>query len=325
MISFWSKLKQRSNPFLVLAPLDGVTDFVFREIIAETAKPDVFFTEFTSIEALCSGGFDKTIARLKYSEKQRYIVAQIWGVDPKKFYKTAKLVKDLGFDGIDINMGCPDRDVMKLGSGASHIKNPSLVVEIIKATKEAAIGLPVSVKTRIGVNTIVTKSWIQFLLEQKLDAIIIHGRTAAELSKAKVNWEEIGKAVRLRDEISMETVVIGNGDIISIEEATKVSTKYKVDGIMIGKGVFTNPWVFERIPKKHTNRDYLNLLLKHTKLFCETYPDKYRFSILKKFFKIYVKSFYGANKLKIQLMETKNLLEVEDLVKPYLQENEGMI
>lgn len=318
MESFWKTLKKLKKPILALAPLDGVTDFVFREIIAETAKPDVFFTEFTSVDALCSEGYDKNIARLKYSEKQRYIVAQIWGTDPEKFYKTATLVKDLGFDGIDINMGCPVRDVMKIGSGASHINNPSLAAEIIKATKEAVNGLPVSIKTRIGVNTIVTKSWIQFLLEQKLDAIIVHGRTAKELSKTPVHWEEIEKAVKLRDEVSIGTVMIGNGDILSIEEAINVQKKYKVDGVMIGKGVFSNPWVFERIPKIHTTKESLNLLLKHTKLFCDIYPEKYKFSIMKKFFKMYIKSFYGAKKFKIQLMNAKNYKDAEKLVKAFL-------
>lgn len=319
MVSFWNKLKLRTKPFLVLAPLDGVTDFVFREIIAETAKPDVFLTEFTSIDALCSSGYNRTIPRLKYSEKQRYIVAQIWGTDPKKFYKTAKLIKNLGFDGIDINMGCPDRDVMKLGSGAALIRNPGLAAEIIKATKEAVNGIAVSVKTRIGVSYVTTEYWIKFLLEQKLDAIIIHGRTAAELSKVPPHWEEIGKAVRLRDQISADTVIIGNGDIITVDGALKVSTKYKVDGVMIGKGVFINPWVFERIPKKHTTREYLNLLLKHTRLYCDTIPDKNSFAVMKKYFKMYVKSFNGANNLKKQLMSTKSYTEVEELVKSYLE------
>lgn len=318
MESFWNKLKVQKKPFLVLAPLDGVTDFVFREIISETAKPDVFLTEFTSIDALCSAGYDKTIARLRYSEKQRYIVAQIWGTDPNKFYESAKLIKNLGFDGIDINMGCPEKNVMRLGSGAAHIMNPRRAAEIIKATKEAAVNIPVSVKTRIGVDSINTDSWIKYLLEQKLDAIIIHGRTAKELSKTPVHWDEIEKAVQLRDEISTETVVLGNGDILSFEDAKSVQKKYKVDGVMIGKGIFSNPWVFERIPKKHTIQESLNLLLKHTKLFCDIYPEKYKFPVMKKFFKMYIKSFYGAKKFKIQLMNAKNYEEVEELVKPFL-------
>lgn len=318
MISFWNKLRLQKKPFLVLAPLDGVTDFVFREIIAEAAKPDVFLTEFTSIDALSSAGYNKTIARLRYSEKQRYIVAQIWGTDPKKFYESSKLIKRLGFDGIDINMGCPERNVMRLGSGAAHISDPGLAGEIIKATKKAAGDIPLSVKTRIGIDNINTESWIKYLLEQKLSAIIIHGRTAAELSNVPAHWDEIGKAVNLRNQICPNTIVIGNGDILNIDEAFKVSTKYKVDGVMIGKGVFANPWVFERIPKQHTTREYLDLLLKHTKLYCEINKDKYSFNTMKKFFKMYVRSFNGANNLKKLLMETTNYREVEDLVKPFL-------
>lgn len=318
MGNFWNKLKLQTQPILVFAPMDGVTDYVFREIIAETAKPDVFFTEFTNTDALLSKGFEKNIQRLKYSEKQRYIVAQIWGMDPKNFYKVAKMVKNLGFDGIDINTGCPDRTVMKMGSGAMLIKNPHLTKEIINATKEGASGIPVSVKTRIGVDSLVTESWITFLLEQKLDAITIHGRTASELSNVPAHWEEIAKAVKLRDQMSLETVIIGNGDILCIRDAVKVSTKYGVDGVMIGKGVFQNPWVFERIPKIHSIPESLHLLLKHTNLFCESYPDKYRFAQMKKYFKIYVRSFNGADHLKKLLMETTSFKEVEKLVRQTL-------
>ena len=302
----------------MLAPMDGVTDFVFREIIAGTAKPDVLFTEFTNTEALVSKGYDNTIHRLKFSQAQRPIIAQIWGLDPKNFYTTARLVKDLGFDGIDINMGCPDRAVMKMGSGASLIKTPTLAAEMIAATKEGAPGMPISVKTRIGVTTMVTETWIRFLLEQHIDALTIHGRTAKELSKVPAHWDEIGKTVKLRDHISPGTMVIGNGDIMSLEQAGQAHTAYGVDGVMIGKGVFHNPWVFERIPKNHTGAESLQLLLKHTKLFCDTYPSPQRFPAMKKYFKIYVRSFRGATSLIRQLMETTDFSEVEKLVKQYI-------
>lgn len=314
MAHFWHQLALLNKPFLVLAPLDGVTDFVFREIIAQTAKPDVLFTEFTNTDALVSKGYNSTIPRLKYSEKQRYIVAQIWGTDPKNFYKASVLVKELGFDGIDINMGCPDRAVMKLGSGASLIQNPILASEIIKATKEGASGIPISVKTRIGVDAVVTESWIRFLLEQSLDALTIHGRTAKELSKVPAHWEEIGKAVKIRDQISPNTVIIGNGDILNMEQALQIHTTYRVDGVMIGKGVFMNPWIFEKIPQTHTTAESLHLLLLHTKLFSDTYPDTHRFTVMKKFFKMYVRSFYGADILKKQLMETNSFQEVEKVI-----------
>lgn len=318
MKSFWQFLKKDKNPFLVLAPLDGVTDFAFREIMTKTVKPDVFFTEFTNTEALQSEGYDKTITRLKYSEKQRYIIAQIWGTKPENFYKTALLIKKLGFDGIDINMGCPVGKVMKMGCGARLIENPSLAKEMIKATKKGANGIPVSVKTRLGINAIITNSWVKFLLDQNLDALTIHGRTAKELSDVPAHWEEIEKTVKLRNQISPDTVVIGNGDITSIGKAREVSSKYGVEGVMIGRGVFLNPWVFERIPQKHTIKESLNILLKHTKLYCDTYPHKNRFPAMKKFFKIYIRSFPGANKLKIQLMETKNFEEVEKILHPVI-------
>lgn len=318
MMNFWHRIATLNKPFLVLAPMDGVTDFVFREIIAGTVKPDILFTEFTNTEALTSKGYEKTIPRLRFSRSQRPIVAQIWGIDPKNFYTTARLVKDLGFDGIDINMGCPDRAVMKLGSGASLIKNPTLAAEMIAAVKEGAPGMPVSVKTRIGVNTMMTEEWIRFLLEQKIDALTVHGRTAKELSKVPAHWDEIGRAVKIRDHTSPGTVVIGNGDITTIEQAIHAQSSYGVDGVMIGKGVFHNPWVFERIPQNHTRFESLTLLLKHTKLFCDTYPDPYRFPAMKKYFRIYVRAFPGAVSLINELMETKSYPEVESLVRQYL-------
>ncbi len=315
MQNFWQALQK---PFFVLAPLDGVTDYVFREIIAGTAKPNVLFTEFTSTDALFSKGFDKTIGRFKYSENQRYIVAQIWGTDPEKFYKAGQLLKDLKFDGIDINMGCPDRNVMKCGSGSAHMNNPGLVSELIRALKEGSGGLPVSIKTRLGIKSLLTGTWIKFLLEQDLAALTIHGRTATELSKTPVHWDEIQKAVQIRNEIAPQTLLIANGGIMNLEEGRGKASKYGVDGIMMGKAIFSDPWVFEKIPQKHTNKEHLELLLKHTKMFTEEYPEKHKFNVIKKFFKIYVKSFRGSNKLKIALMETKNYQEVEGIIKSYL-------
>ncbi len=318
MTSFWQTLSQQQKPFLVLAPMEGVTDYVFREIIAGTGKPDVLFTEFTNVDALLSKGYEKTISRFRFSERQRPIVAQIWGTEPNNFYKVAEMVKDLGFDGIDINMGCPVREVLKMGAGACHINSPELAGKIIAATKDGAGGLPVSVKTRIGIHKIVTDEWIRFLLEQKIDAVIIHGRTAKELSKVPAHWDEIGKAVKIRDTIASETMIIGNGDILRVDQAREVQLTYGVDGVMIGKGVFHNPWVFERTPRVHTTKESLELLLLHTKLYCETYPGERRFPPLKKYFKIYVRSFSGANSLLVHLMETKNYSEVEQLVHPYM-------
>ncbi len=320
MINFWRELQELYKPILILAPLDGVTDFVFREIISEIAKPDVFYTEFTNTDALFSKGYEKTIPRLTFSQKQLPIVAQIWGINPNNFYKAATLIHSLGFTGIDINMGCPDKTVMKMGSGASHIKNLSLSSEIIQATKEGAMGLSVSVKTRLGIDSLITEEWTSFLLNQKLDAITIHGRTVQELSKVPAHWDEIAKVVLLRDQISPHTVIIGNGDITSIEEAKKVSTTYGVDGVMIGRGIFSNPWVFDRTVKKHTAYEHLQLLMYHATRCRQAYGDTQNFNTFKKFIKIYVKSFRGANILKQQLMDTKEYSQIEKLVSPYLND-----
>ncbi len=317
-MNFWKKLKLSSVPFFVLAPMDGVTDFVFREIISEIAKPDVLFTEFTNVDALFSDGYERTIPRLRYSEQQRPIVAQIWGINPENFYNTAVLINKLGFDGIDINMGCPDRSVMKMGSGISLLNNPSLASEIITATKEGSKETPVSVKTRIGVEYIVTETWIKFLLEQKLDALTVHGRTAKELSGVPTHWDQIKRSVEIRNQVSPDTVIVGNGDVLDRKEATKVSELFGVDGIMIGRGVFSNPWLFEKPTREHVSKGCLELLLKHTKLYCETYSESKKFDVMKKFFKVYVRSFNGAGILKKQLMEAKDYLEVENVVKAYL-------
>lgn len=319
MANFWQLLARDHKPFLVLAPMDGVTDYVFRELIAGIAPPDVMMTEFTNTEALFSRGYEKTIPRLRYSEKQRPVVAQIWGTDLKNFFSVAKLIKDLGFDGIDINMGCPDRAVMRLGCGVSLINNPGLAGEMIHAVKEGAPGLAVSVKTRLGVKTMVTDTWIRFLLEQHLDAITIHGRTAKELSRVPAHWDEIGKAVRLRDTLSPETVIIGNGGILNRAQAIAVHETYGVDGVMIGTGIFHNPWVFEKTPREHSKKEMLELLLAHAKQYEECYPGERRFAAMRKYFKIYVRAFSGATTLMKELMETKNYSEVEALVRPHLE------
>ncbi len=318
MVNFWHQLALQMKPFLALAPMEGVTDYVFREIIAGAAKPDVFFTEFTNTEALCSKGYEKTIQQLTYSESQRPIVAQIWGTDPKNFCTVARMIKDLGFDGIDINMGCPVRDVMKMGCGASLINNPGLAGEMITATKAGADGMPVSVKTRIGVSKVVTEEWIGFLLKRNIDALTVHGRMAKELSKVPPHWKEIGKAVKLRDQYAPETVIIGNGDILNPKQAQNAHTIYGVDGVMIGTGIFQNPWLFEKNPKEHTRRESLELLLKHAKLYADTYPGERRFVAMRKYFKIYVRNFFGANAFLKQLMETKNVSQVEQFVSTHL-------
>jgi nifR3 family TIM-barrel protein len=313
MANFWQDLPK---PFLVLAPMEDVTDYVFREIVAKLPRPDVFFTEFTNADGLLSKGRQKLIRKFQYSESQRPIVAQIWGKNPENLFKAAELISDLKFDGVDINMGCPVKTVVKKGAGAGLIGNLSLTKEIIDAVKRGAQGIPVSVKTRLGIETIITEDWIGFLLEQKLDALTVHGRTAAQMSSVPANWEEIGKAVAIKNAKSPETILIGNGDIMSFAQAKDVQQKYGVDGVMIGRGIFANPWVFEKSKDiTHTKAEYIALLLKHVELHTKTWGNTKNFELMKKFYKMYIRDFDGAGALRQKLMECKTGQETIEIIK----------
>lgn len=297
------------KPFFALAPLDDVTDVVFREMVANAAKPDMFFTEFTNCDALFSKGREATLPRLRFTENQRPIIAQLWGVTPENFFKTAQLVSELGFDGIDINMGCPDKNVRKAGACSALIDNRTLAAEIIAATKEGAKELPVSVKTRLGVKALATDDWISWLLGQSLAAIIIHGRTVLEMSDVPAHWDEIGRAVELRDELAPETYIVGNGDVMSLYEAREKVIQYGVDGVMIGRGIFKNLWFFsEAMPmadRPITER--LAALRRHVELFLATWGDTKNPATMKKFLKMYVSDFKGASALREELMRLPTL------------------
>jgi nifR3 family TIM-barrel protein len=308
-LNFWHKLPR---PFTVLAPMEDVTNFAFRETVATLLpRPDVFFTEFTNTDALTSVGLKKTIHRFKFSNNQKPIIAQLWGTNPENFEKSAKIAYDFGFDGIDINMGCPVKAVVKIGACSALIKNRALVKEIIEATKKGANKLPVSVKTRIGFKDVETEEWITYLLEQKLDAVTVHGRTARQMSDVPANWEEIKKAVNLKNSISPETVIIGNGDCKNYNDVVQKHEQYGVDGVMIGRGIFANPWVFEKITKKHSFDESKKILIKHLELLDNTsHYDK-----IKKFYKMYVNNFDGAGKLRAELMSTKAVEEALQILK----------
>lgn len=315
--NFWKSLPK---PCTVLAPMDDVTDNVFRQVVLSTARPDVFFTEFSNVDGLVHGANGIPLRKLDYTSDQHPIVAQIWGNIPENFEKAAKIVNELGFDGIDINMGCPVRDVVKKGCGSGLIGNYELVKNIIKSTKKGSGGLPVSVKTRLGINRNISDEWIKFLLKQNLACITIHGRIAKQMSQGEADWMEIGKICRLREKIAPETLIIGNGDVKSFKEVMEKHDMYRVDGVMIGRGVFNNPWVFDKNNEKtHTNKEYLELLLRHVTLFDRTWGKTKNFAVLKKFFKMYVKDFKGASLVRIKLMQTENATQAKKLVKTYLQ------
>jgi tRNA-dihydrouridine synthase len=311
MKNFWKDLGQ---PFFVLAPMDDVTDVVFRAIVRKTARPDVFFTEFTNVDGLNSPGRDKLMQRLALEKTDHPIVAQIWGLNPDNFEKAARDIKKLGFDGIDINMGCPDRTVTKNGCCSALINNPDLAAKIIKATKKGAEDLPVSVKTRIGFSEIKTGEWISFLLKQDLAALTVHGRIAKEMSTKPANWPEIKKAVEIRDSLGINTLIIGNGDILNREDGLEKAKESGVDGLMIGRGIFKDLWAFSDKKPDLDEKQMLELLLEHARQFNKKWSGQKNFLILRRFFKIYVSDFKNAANLRGKLMETKNLEEVENIL-----------
>jgi tRNA-dihydrouridine synthase len=309
MDNFWQDLPK---PFFALAPMDGVTDVVFRHVVAKAAKPDVFFTEFTNTAAFFSEyGRKSTASRLAFSADEQPMVAQIWGTNPEHYAFMAKGLKKMGFAGIDINMGCPVKDVIKGGSCAALIENPDLAATLIAAAKEG--GLPVSVKTRIGFKTIRTEEWVGFLLKQGIAALTIHGRTQKEMSKVPAHWDEIAKVVALRDKIAPGTIIIGNGDIADRAQGLERIKQTGADGVMIGRGVFTNPFCFEHEPRQHSRQELLGLLNFHLNL-VEKSEHKMPFAPLKRFFKIYIRDFDGASELRVQLMATESIAEVRALL-----------
>lgn len=305
--------------------MEGVTDTVFRQVVDSFAPPDVYFTEFTNCEGMLSKGREKVGRRLIYSESERPLIAQIWGLDPAAFYEVSKQIVEMGFDGIDLNMGCPVSAVVARGSCSGLIGNPSLAKEMIEATKRGAGSLPVSVKTRIGLKTITTEEWIGFLLEQNLDALTIHLRTQKEMSNVPAHFEELEKIVALRDKISPNTVLIANGDIMSKAQGQELVEKYGIDGVMIGRGVFHNPFVFDGITNYGSldKEERVKLLQRHVSMFEKVWTIDHPltekeisklFPPLKRFFKIYISGFEGASELREKLMTTHNVDEVREIL-----------
>ncbi|OGH12256.1 MAG: hypothetical protein A2857_00625 [Candidatus Levybacteria bacterium RIFCSPHIGHO2_01_FULL_36_15] len=323
MKNIWQSRLGGTKPILIQAPMEGVTDTVFRQVISKCGKPDLFFTEFTNVSGLISEkGHDSVAKRLKFSPLEKPIIAQVWGNNPQDYEKAAKLIIHMGFDGIDINMGCPDRKVVKKGSCSGLINNPKLASEIIKMTKKGAGGnLPVSVKTRLGYNKIQTEEWIGFLLKFDLDAITIHGRFSRQMSRGDADWEEIGKAVRLRDKTKSKTLIIGNGDIKTIQEAQEKYEKYLVDGVMIGRAIFKNIFLFDKNidSEKVKPKEKLQLLLDHLALWKKTWGDAKNFSDMKKFYKIYVSGFPEASDFRNKLVQINSIEEAISTVSGYIK------
>lgn len=310
--NFWSELPR---PFFILAPMEDVTDIVFRHVVSEAARPDVFFTEFTNTESFCHPeGIHSVRGRLTFSEDEQPMVAHIWGDKPEQFRETSIQLAKMGFKGIDLNMGCPVANVAKKGKGSGLILRPDVAAEIIQATK--AGGLPVSVKTRLGYYEIDEwKDWLKHVFEQDIANLSIHLRTRKEMSKVDAHWELIEAIKNLRDEIAPNTLLTINGDIPDRKTGLELAEKYGIDGIMIGRGIFHNPFAFEKEPREHTSKELLNLLRLHLSLFNKYEKDEIRqFKSLRRFFKIYVRGIRGASELRPQLMNTQSIAEARALL-----------
>ncbi|HDA0659413.1 TPA: tRNA-dihydrouridine synthase [Staphylococcus aureus] len=310
--NFWSELPR---PFFILAPMEDVTDIVFRHVVSEAARPDVFFTEFTNTESFCHPeGIHSVRGRLTFSEDEQPMVAHIWGDKPEQFRETSIQLAKMGFKGIDLNMGCPVANVAKKGKGSGLILRPDVAAEIIQATK--AGGLPVSVKTRLGYYEIDEwKDWLKHVFEQDIANLSIHLRTRKETSKVDAHWELIEAIKNLRDEIAPNTLLTINGDIPDRKTGLELAEKYGIDGVMIGRGIFHNPFAFEKEPREHTSKELLDLLRLHLSLFNKYEKDEIRqFKSLRRFFKIYVRGIRGASELRHQLMNTQSIAEARALL-----------
>ena len=325
---FWKKLSNLDRRFFVLAPMADVTDCAFRQIIAKYSRhgkngggPDVCWTEFVSADGLASKGKDKLLINLRYFENERPIVAQLFGAKPVNMREAAKIVADLGFDGIDINMGCPDRAVEKQGAGAAHIKDPELAREIIRAAIDGGGGLPVSVKTRVGYNKNESETWIPEIINEDISALTIHARTRKEMSKAPAKWERVAKVVEVVKKSGKEILVIGNGDVLNLEDGRIKAKESGADGVMLGRAIFGNPWLFD-LDKKQEDisiKERLSVMVEHTELFEKLSVGEKNFAIMKKHYKAYANGFNGAKELRIKLMEARNAKEVSEIVFDYLR------
>lgn len=355
--NFWEELPR---PFFALAPMADVTDAAFRRLIAKYSKVPgsvafVTYTEFVSADGLALAGQEgksKLMRDLLYSEAERPIVAQFFTSTPEHMEAAARLAQDLGFDGVDINMGCPDKSIEKQGAGAVMIKNPARAAEVIAAAKRGAPNIPISIKTRLGYNKDVLEEWLPTLLQAEPATIIVHARTRKEMSKVPARWERVKRAMEIRDELNSKTLIVGNGDIADLGDAREKALAAGADGAMLGRAIFGNPWLFapaqaneakeehgekslaspyplavagergeprtfrSHVPPELSTR--LKVAVEHTKLFEELLGDIKSFAIMKKHFKAYCEGFPGAKELRMELMETNTAAEVEKIIEKFL-------
>ena len=329
MKNIWEALPK---PIFALAPMEAVTDTVFRRVVAKAAKPDVFFSEFTNATGWVHAGEKAAAGRLDMLDPktEQPVIAQIWGSDPDDISLLAKHCKTLGYKGVDINMGCPVKSATKGNGGAACIENPDLAAKIIATAKAA--GLPVSVKTRLAWSDITQwPLWIEHLLNQDIATLTVHLRTKKEMSAVAAHWDIMPSIVQLRDKISPHTFIIGNGDILNREQGLDFIKQTGADGVMIGRGVFSNIFCFEHVPREHSKQELISLLRHHLKLFSEHQLERRErlpasiaehakpYQTLKRFYKIYIRDFPSSSELRNELMET-NTLEEADTILERLQQ-----
>lgn len=317
-MSIWQDLPK---PFFILAPMEAVTDHVFRRVVTNASPPDLFFTEFTNATGWVHAGEKAAAGRLTlHKDETTPVIAQIWGSIPEDIATLAVECKKRGYKGIDINMGCPEKSAVKGGAGAALCLNPALAAEIIEAAKTA--GLPVSVKCRLGYSKIEEwNPWISHLLKQDLAALTVHLRTRKEMSKVPAHWELMPEIKKLRDEIAPQTLLIGNGDVEDREDGLKKISETSIDGAMIGRGIFTNIFGFEKTHKEHPKEELLALLDLHLNLFEQAHSINLEdttlakpYETLKRFFKIYVRDFAGSHELRTQLMESASIQQARQII-----------
>src|SRR3989344_3560941 len=307
MSNFWAQLPK---PFFALAPLEDVTDAAVRRLIARHGKPHVVFAEFTSADGLMladAEGQKKLRRKLIYSDSERPIVAQLFTAVPEHMEKTARMVAELGFDGIDINMGCPVDEVVRQECGAALIKNPALARELIRAAKKS--GLPVSIKTRTGYTKDELDVWLPELLAEEPAAITIHARTRKEMSAVPAQWDRVKRAVEIRDEMKSPTLIVGNGDVRDIADAREKAHESGADGVMLGRAIYGNPWLFAERTDVPTREERIAALIEHLTLFEELLGGTTSYATMKKHFKAYISGWDGAKELRVQLMNTNRTQE----------------
>lgn len=330
---FWQRIIDdkllQGETITVVAPMADVTDIAFRTMIAKYSKPsgpDVMWTEFVSANGLCSPGREVLKRDLEFTDIERPIVAQLFTSTPENMRDAAKLCRELGFDGIDINMGCPADAIEKQGAGSAHMKDWKTAQAVIRAAQEGAGDLPVSVKTRLGWNRVEFKEWLPKILECNVPTLTVHLRTRKEMSKVDAHWELMEDVVKLVRDITgpLEeggTIILGNGDIKSVTEGKEKAKASGADGVMVGRGIFGTPWFFSETAnsRQRTAEERLKILVEHTKLYEEKLGDIKSFAIMKKHFKAYVNGFDGAKELRTELMECNDSGEVERKINAFLQ------